>query len=88
MLDFKGRAKFDAWEQRKGLAHAAAPNAYVDLVANLEARYGLRSQLNGSCPDIVCDTEAVYPRHPKPMPSRSSPICVIRRRRDKNQHLR
>ncbi|MFL5304310.1 MAG: acyl-CoA-binding protein [Polyangia bacterium] len=41
MLDFKGRAKFDAWEQRKGLAPDAAQKAYVDLVATLEARYGL-----------------------------------------------
>ena len=41
MLDFKGRAKFDAWEQRKGLARDAAQKAYVDLVATLEARYGL-----------------------------------------------
>jgi acyl-CoA-binding protein len=41
MLDFKGRAKFDAWEQRKGLAREAAQKAYVDLVATLEARYGL-----------------------------------------------
>jgi diazepam-binding inhibitor (GABA receptor modulating acyl-CoA-binding protein) len=40
MLDFKGRAKFDAWEQKKGLARDAAQNAYVELVAKLEARYG------------------------------------------------
>jgi acyl-CoA-binding protein len=42
MLDFKGRAKFDAWEKRKGLARDAAQRAYVELVATLEARYGLR----------------------------------------------
>lgn len=41
MLDFKARAKFDAWEQRKGLARDAAQTAYVELVATLEARYGL-----------------------------------------------
>jgi diazepam-binding inhibitor (GABA receptor modulator, acyl-CoA-binding protein) len=40
MLDFKGRAKFDAWEKRKGLARDAAQKAYVDLVATLEGRYG------------------------------------------------
>ena len=40
MLDFKGRAKFDAWEKKKGLARDAAQNAYVELVAKLEARYG------------------------------------------------
>jgi diazepam-binding inhibitor (GABA receptor modulating acyl-CoA-binding protein) len=42
MLDFKGRAKFDAWEKQKGLARDAAQKAYVELVATLEARYGLR----------------------------------------------
>jgi len=40
MLDFKGRAKFDAWEKKKGLGRDAAQKAYVELVANLEARYG------------------------------------------------
>ena len=40
MLDFKGRAKFDAWEKRKGLARDAAQKAYVELVATLEERYG------------------------------------------------
>ena len=40
MLDFKGRAKFDAWEKKKGLARDAAQKAYVELVAKLEARYG------------------------------------------------
>ena len=42
MLDFKGRAKFDAWEKRKGLAREAAQKAYVELVATLEERYGRR----------------------------------------------
>ena len=41
MVDFKGRAKFDAWEKRKGLTRDAAQKAYVELVATLEARYGL-----------------------------------------------
>ena len=40
MLDFKGRAKFDAWEKQKGLAPEAAQKSYVELVATLEARYG------------------------------------------------
>ena len=40
MLDFKGRAKFDAWEKKKGLGREAAQTAYVELVAKLEARYG------------------------------------------------
>lgn len=41
MLDFKGRAKFDAWEKRKGLARDAAQKAYVELVATLAAHYGI-----------------------------------------------
>jgi len=38
MLDFKGRAKFDAWEKKKGLAKETAQAAYVRLVAELESR--------------------------------------------------
>lgn len=40
MLDMKGRAKFDAWEKKKGLGKQAAESAYVELVAQLESRYG------------------------------------------------
>ena len=40
MLDFKGRAKFDAWSSRKGLQKDAAKTAYVELVAKLVAKYG------------------------------------------------
>jgi len=40
MLDFKGRAKFDAWSARKGLAKEDAKTAYVDLVQKLVAKYG------------------------------------------------
>ena len=40
MLDFKGRAKFDAWTARKGLAKEPAMNAYVTLVEKLVAKYG------------------------------------------------
>lgn len=32
LLDPKGRAKYDAWAGRKGLAREAAMQAYVDLV--------------------------------------------------------
>jgi diazepam-binding inhibitor (GABA receptor modulator, acyl-CoA-binding protein) len=38
MLDFKGRAKFDAWAARKGTDASAARRAYVELVTRLEAR--------------------------------------------------
>jgi diazepam-binding inhibitor (GABA receptor modulating acyl-CoA-binding protein) len=35
MLDFKGRAKFDAWSGRKGIAKDAAKQAYIELVNRL-----------------------------------------------------
>jgi len=35
MLDFKGRAKYDAWTSRKGLSRDEAMEAYVKLVALL-----------------------------------------------------
>jgi diazepam-binding inhibitor (GABA receptor modulating acyl-CoA-binding protein) len=40
MLDFKGRAKFDAWSARQGLPKGSAMNAYVELVAKLVGKYG------------------------------------------------
>jgi diazepam-binding inhibitor (GABA receptor modulating acyl-CoA-binding protein) len=35
MLDVKGRAKFDAWERKKGTSKDAAQKSYVELVARL-----------------------------------------------------
>ncbi len=35
MMDFKGRAKFDAWTSRKGTSRDAAMTAYIDLVDRL-----------------------------------------------------
>lgn len=35
MMDFKGRAKFDAWAGKKGLSKDAAMEAYVGLVDKL-----------------------------------------------------
>ena len=35
MLDFKGRAKYDAWAARKGTPQDQAKQAYVDLVKRL-----------------------------------------------------
>jgi diazepam-binding inhibitor (GABA receptor modulator, acyl-CoA-binding protein) len=32
MLDMKGRAKYDAWAKRKGMAKPAAIEAYIALV--------------------------------------------------------
>ncbi len=39
MLDFKGRAKFDAWTAKKGVSGESAMKSYVELVAKLEAKY-------------------------------------------------
>jgi carboxylesterase len=39
MLDFKGRAKFDAWAARKGLSKDAAMTSYVALVGKFSAKY-------------------------------------------------
>ncbi len=35
MMDFKGRAKFDAWAKKKGTEKEAAMNAYVAVVNRL-----------------------------------------------------
>ena len=40
MLDFKGRAKFDAWAARKGMQPEPAMTAYVALVSKLSTKYG------------------------------------------------
>lgn len=39
MLDFKGRAKWDAWAARRGLSVEVAMQRYVALVEELERRY-------------------------------------------------
>ena len=36
-FDFVGRAKFDAWQARKGVRKDAAMRAYVKLVEHLES---------------------------------------------------
>ncbi|KAL4443299.1 hypothetical protein ABPG75_011036 [Micractinium tetrahymenae] len=40
MLDFKGKAKWDAWEKQKGNSQEAAMQEYIELVASLKAKYG------------------------------------------------
>jgi diazepam-binding inhibitor (GABA receptor modulator, acyl-CoA-binding protein) len=40
MLDFKGRAKYDAWAGKKGTAKDGAMQSYVSLVEKLAAKYG------------------------------------------------
>jgi diazepam-binding inhibitor (GABA receptor modulating acyl-CoA-binding protein) len=39
MLDFKGRAKYDAWAGKKGGSKDAAQQSYVALVEKLAAKY-------------------------------------------------
>jgi acyl-CoA-binding protein len=40
MLDFKGRAKYDAWAGRRGLGKERAMKDYVTLVERLAEKYG------------------------------------------------
>lgn len=40
ILDFKGRAKFDAWQNQRGKARDEARRQYTELVAALERKYG------------------------------------------------
>lgn len=41
MLDFKGKAKWDAWEKRKGMANADAETQYVTVSKRLVETYGM-----------------------------------------------
>lgn len=41
MLDLKGKAKWDAWNSRKGMSQDDAKSKYVDLVKTLVGKYGL-----------------------------------------------
>ncbi|MBX3275658.1 MAG: acyl-CoA-binding protein [Sandaracinaceae bacterium] len=38
LLDVRGRAKFDAWERRRGMSAEGARAAYVAVVARLERK--------------------------------------------------
>ena len=40
MLDMKGRAKHDAWSERKGLSRDDAMRRYVETVDRLAKKYG------------------------------------------------
>ena len=40
MVDFKGRAKYDAWAAVTGTSPEDARQKYVDLVASLEKKHG------------------------------------------------
>jgi acyl-CoA-binding protein len=41
MLDFKGRAKYDAWAAKKGQSKDASMQSYVALVDRLADKYGV-----------------------------------------------
>lgn len=40
MLDFKGRAKYDAWAGKRGGSKDGSMQSYVALVEKLAAKYG------------------------------------------------
>mmetsp|Transcript_19050 Transcript_19050/g.56698 ORF Transcript_19050/g.56698 Transcript_19050/m.56698 type:complete len:88 (+) Transcript_19050:127-390(+) len=39
ILDLSGRAKWDAWDKKKGMSQDDAKTAYIALVAELKAKY-------------------------------------------------
>ncbi|CAN0152875.1 unnamed protein product [Bubo scandiacus] len=41
MLDFKGKAKWDAWNALKGMSKEDAMKAYVAKVEELKGKYGI-----------------------------------------------
>ena len=41
MLDFKGKSKWDAWEQQKGKACSDAEKEYIEFVEKLVESYGV-----------------------------------------------
>ncbi|KAF2354087.1 Acyl-CoA-binding protein ACBP [Trinorchestia longiramus] len=41
MLDFKGKAKWDSWESKKGMSKEDAMKAYIAKAEELIASYGL-----------------------------------------------
>lgn len=42
-LDFKGKAKWEAWNGRKGLSNDEAKNKYVEIVDKLVEQIGLKA---------------------------------------------
>ncbi|XP_052003775.1 acyl-CoA-binding protein [Xyrauchen texanus] len=41
MLDFTGKAKWDAWETKKGMSKEDAVKAYIAKVEELKGKYGI-----------------------------------------------
>nr|XP_028600045.1 acyl-CoA-binding protein [Podarcis muralis] len=42
MLDFKGKAKWDAWNSLKGMSKEDAMKAYIKKVEELKEKYGMQ----------------------------------------------
>ncbi|PBC30182.1 Putative acyl-CoA-binding protein [Apis cerana cerana] len=45
MLDFKGKAKWDAWDKRKGMSQDAAKEQYIHKVEELISIIGKKQEL-------------------------------------------
>ncbi|XP_055066201.1 acyl-CoA-binding domain-containing protein 7 [Misgurnus anguillicaudatus] len=41
MMDFKGKAKWDAWNSRKGMSNEDAMSAYISLAKETIEKYGM-----------------------------------------------
>ncbi|XP_037310628.1 acyl-CoA-binding domain-containing protein 7 [Pungitius pungitius] len=41
MMDFKGKAKWDAWSSRKGMSKDDAESAYITLAKEVVSKYGI-----------------------------------------------
>ncbi|KAK2849936.1 hypothetical protein Q7C36_008719 [Tachysurus vachellii] len=41
MLDFAGKAKWDAWEAKKGMSKEDAMKAYISKVEELKGKHGI-----------------------------------------------
>ncbi|XP_006636426.1 acyl-CoA-binding protein [Lepisosteus oculatus] len=41
MLDFTGKAKWDAWDANKGMSKEDAMKKYIEKVEELKAKYGI-----------------------------------------------
>ena len=43
MLDFKGKAKWDAWEGKKGMGLTEAKEKYIAFAAQLKEKHGMKA---------------------------------------------
>merc|ERR1719445_1309677 len=43
-MDFKGKAKWDAWNGKKGMSQDDAKQKYIDLANTLKEKHGVSSQ--------------------------------------------